>query len=52
MVSPDEDVDYQGEIFTEGLNVSLPLFLVLWIMSFTWTKYFNNNLNVVHGTDL
>ena len=46
-VSPDEDVDYQGEIFTEGMNVSIPLFLACWILSYTLTKYYNNTLNVV-----
>ena len=46
-VSPDEDVDYQGEIFTEGMNVSVPLFLVCWILSYTLTKYYNNTLNVI-----
>ena len=46
-ISPDEDVDYQGEIFTEGINVSIPLFLLCWILSFTWVKYFTNTLNVI-----
>ncbi len=46
-VSPDEDVDYQGEIFTEGINVSIPLFLASWILSFTLAKYYNNTLNVI-----
>ena len=50
-VSPDEDVDYQQEIFTEGMNVSIPLFLLSWILSFTWIKYFTNTLNVI-TTDL
>ena len=52
MVSPDEDVDYQGEIFTEGMNVSIPLFLLCWIMCYTWTRYLTNNLNVIPKTDL
>jgi len=31
----DEEVDYQSEIFTEGLNVSIPLFILIWILSYT-----------------
>ena len=46
-VSPDEDVDYQGGIFTEGMNVSIPLFLACWILSFSVTKYYNNTLNII-----
>ena len=46
-ISPDEDVDYQGEIFTEGMNVSIPLFLLSWILSFTWIRYFTNSLNII-----
>ena len=46
-ISPDEDIDYQGEIFTEGMNVSIPLFLLSWILSFTWVKYLTNTLNVI-----
>lgn len=26
----DEEVDYQNEVFVEGLNVSVPLFLLSW----------------------
>ena len=40
-------MDYQGEIFTEGMNVSIPLFLACWILSFTVTKYYNNTLNII-----
>jgi hypothetical protein len=31
----DEEVDYQSEIFIEGLNVAVPLFLLSWIFSHT-----------------
>mmetsp|Transcript_13782 Transcript_13782/g.14333 ORF Transcript_13782/g.14333 Transcript_13782/m.14333 type:complete len:111 (-) Transcript_13782:63-395(-) len=29
-VNSDEEVDYQSEIFIEGLNVSVPLFILTW----------------------
>ena len=40
----NEDVDYQSEVFVEGSNVSIPLFLLCWIMSHTLNKYFSNPL--------
>lgn len=33
-----DDIDYQAEVFTEGLNVSVPLFLLCWIMTYTMNK--------------
>lgn len=37
-VCTDEDVDYQTEIFTEGINVTIPLFLLLWITTYTFVS--------------
>jgi len=39
----NDDVDYQSEVFVEGSNVSIPLFLLCWIMSYTLNTYFSNN---------
>jgi len=36
-VSEDE-VEYQSEVFIEGLNVSIPAFLFMWIVCFTYNK--------------
>merc|ERR1712032_1454819 len=33
-----EDVDYQSEVFIEGLNVAIPAFLFTWIVTFTYNK--------------
>merc|ERR1712032_620886 len=39
-----EDVEYQSEVFIEGLNVSIPAFLFTWIVAFTYNKIlFMNN---------
>ena len=46
-VSNDEEVEYQNEVYTEGLNVGVPLFLLAWILTFTWTKYFMGDLQEV-----
>ena len=37
-VNPDDEVEYQSEIFIEGLNVCVPLFLLVWTCSFTYIK--------------
>ena len=37
-VNSDEEVEYQSEIFVEGLNVSIPTFLLFWIISYTFTQ--------------
>ena len=34
----DEEVEYQSEVFIEGLNVSIPAFLFTWIVSHTFNK--------------
>lgn len=36
-VSEDE-VEYQSDVFIEGLNVSIPAFLFMWIVCFTYNK--------------
>jgi len=41
-VNTDEDVEYQSEVFIEGLNVSVPVFLLVWILSNTI-----NRMNVI-----
>jgi hypothetical protein len=33
-----EEIDYQAEVFIEGLNVSIPSFLLFWILSYTLQK--------------
>lgn len=35
-----EEIDYQSEVFIEGLNVSIPSFLLFWILSYTINKSF------------
>jgi hypothetical protein len=34
----DEEVEYQSEVFVEGLNVSIPAFLFMWIVCNTYNK--------------
>jgi hypothetical protein len=34
----DDEVEYQSDVFIEGLNVSLPAFLFMWIVCFTYNK--------------
>ena len=36
----EEEIDYQSEVFIEGLNVSIPSFLLFWILSYTFQKSF------------
>ncbi len=33
-----EDIDSHGELFIEGLEVSVPSFLLCWIISYTFQK--------------
>ena len=47
----NEDIDYQSEVLVEGLNVSVPLFLLCWIMTYTMSQFiFKGNATV--GTEL
>jgi len=58
-LAEEEETDYQADIFVEGLNVSIPTFLVkisfvifsqlVWILSFTYSKLL---MVVTHGTAL
>merc|ERR1712216_52954 len=34
----NEENDFQADIFIEGLNVSIPTFILCWILSFTYSK--------------
>jgi hypothetical protein len=34
----DEEMEYQSEVFVEGLNVSIPAFLFMWIVCYTYNK--------------
>ncbi len=34
----EEEVEYQSEVFVEGLNVSIPAFLFMWIVCYTYNK--------------
>lgn len=34
-VCTDDEVEYQSEIFVEGLNVSIPLFILTWTLTHT-----------------
>ena len=38
-----DDIDYQSEVFMEGLNVSIPLFLACWIISYTLIMAFKSS---------
>ena len=40
VLSDNEDIDYQSEVFMEGFNVAVPLFLLTWIMTYTGNKLF------------
>lgn len=46
-VNSDEEVDYQSEIFIEGLNVGIPLFLLSWTFTYTYlhVSSLSNELN-------
>lgn len=41
----NEDIDYQSEVFIEGLNVSVPSFLLCWILSYTLNKSFTGGVD-------
>ena len=43
----NEDIDYQSEVLVEGLNVSVPLFLLCWIMTYTMSQFSFKGTNTV-----
>ena len=43
----NEDIDYQSEVLVEGLNVSVPLFLLYWIMTYTMSQFIFKGTNTV-----
>ena len=43
----NEDIDYQSEVLVEGLNVSVPLFLLCWIMTYTMSQFIFKGTNTV-----
>ncbi len=45
-VNTDEEVEYQSEIFVEGLNVSIPAFMLCWIVSYTITQVSMTNSEI------
>jgi hypothetical protein len=45
-----EDIDYQSEVFLEGLNVSIPAFLFCWIVSYTINKTLFLNGGIANNT--
>ena len=47
----NEDIDYQSEVLVEGLNVSVPLFLLCWIMTYTMSQFIVKG-NAAVGTEL
>ena len=47
----NEDIDYQSEVLVEGLNVSIPLFLLCWIMTYTMSQFIFKSATAV-GADL
>lgn len=38
IINEDEEAEYQSEVFVEGLNVAIPLFLLSWTISYTLGK--------------
>ena len=49
-INPDEDIDYQSEIFVEGLNVCVPLFILSWTAIYTIMKV--NSINSVESSTI
>lgn len=37
-VASDDEVEYQSEVFMEGLNVAVPAFLLLWTICYTVSR--------------
>ena len=48
----NEDIDYQSEVLVEGMNVSIPLFLLCWIMTYTMNKAVFNVVPTGVNTDI
>jgi hypothetical protein len=46
-----EEIDYQSEVFIEGLNVAVPSFLLCWILSYTINKSFGITSDVLDASE-
>lgn len=38
IISEEEEVEYQSEVFIEGLNVSIPVFILSWTIIYTLNR--------------
>ncbi len=39
ILNEDDEGDYQSEVFVEGLNVGIPVFLLSWTIVYTMNKF-------------